>query len=239
MALAMAGLSVAQNGTLPHRFGMIVYPGFQNLDVFGPIDALFFPALDHPINLSMIAYTLDPVSSLIPQMTNIGSTWATTVVPTHTFANPPKDLDVLFIPGGLGNRILSEDHLASLTGYISNVYPSLKYVISVCTGSGLAARSGILDGRNATSNKRAWKEMTPLGPKTNWIAKARWVVDGNVWTASGVTAGIDATFAWIEEVYGKELADRSARGVEHTRVTDSHDDPFADLEGAEDVPPVE
>lgn len=228
----------ANNDTLPSRFGMVLFPGFQNLDVFGPLESLFYMSIRRPLNLTLIAYTLDPVSSLIPQQANAGSTYATSVLPTHTFANPPQDLDVLFVPGGLGNRFLSPDHRAALLNYLRDVYPSLQHIISICTGSGLLAQAGLLDGRNATTNKWAWKETTAHGPKTYWVARARWVVDGNIYTSSGVSAGIDAAFAWVSEVFGEDVAVAAARGLEHNRVTDPDNDPFAEANGAVDVPPV-
>lgn len=239
LALSLPILSSAQNASKPSRFGIIVYDGFQTLDVYGPLDALFFHSLKEPINLSVISYTMDPVTTGTRNQTVLGSSWGTSVLPTHTYANPPEDLDVLMIPGGLGNRVLPEEHLDAMLDYLRDVYPSLQYIISVCTGSGLLARAGLLDGRNATTNKLAWWEITALGRKTNWIAHARWVVDGNVWTSSGVTAGIDALFAWMAEVYGEEESKRGADGIEYTRSLDPHNDPFADPAGAEDVPPVE
>lgn len=217
---------------------MVLFPGFQNLDVFGPIDVQFALSNQSPINLTMIAQTLDPVTSLAPRQAQVGSTYSTSVNPTHTFANPPVDLDVLFIPGGLGNRFLPPDHLADLLDYLRDVYPSLQYLITVCSGSSLAAQAGLLDGRNATSNKWAWYEVTKKGPKTNWIAKARWVQDGNIWSTSGVTAGIDGTLAWVASVFGEDFATRAANGLEHIRTTDPDNDPFAEINGAVDVPPV-
>lgn len=47
------------------------------------------------------------------------------------------------------------------------------------------------------------EECVAYGPRVNWVAKARWVRDGNIWTSSGVTAGIDATLAWVEAEYVK------------------------------------
>lgn len=239
LALQLLGAASAQlNDTLPSRFGMILFPGFQNIDVFGPLESLFSTSIRMPLNLSMIAYTLDPVSSHIPQQERAGSTFSTTVVPTHTFASPPADLDVLFVPGGLGNRFLSPEHRGALLGYLRDVYPSLQYVVTICTGSGLLAQAGLLDGRRATTNKWAWAETTAHGPKTYWVAKARWVVDGNIYSSSGVSAGIDAAFAWVADVYGEENAAAAAKGLEYTRVTDPDDDPFAEANGAVDVPPV-
>ena len=66
-------------------------------------------------------------------------------------------------------------------------YQDVKYLMTVCTGAGIAARAGILDGKNATTNKAAWNETTALGPNVKWISHARWVVDGNIWTTSGVS----------------------------------------------------
>lgn len=112
----------------------------------------------------------------------------------------------------------------------------LQYLITVCTGAGLAARAGVLDGKRATTNKIAWEETTALGPRVKWVRRARWVraEDGEegspgVWTSSGVSAGIDVTFAWMAEVYGEAVADGVARRLEYRRVVDSEDDPFADI----------
>jgi transcriptional regulator GlxA family with amidase domain len=70
-----------------------------------------------------------------------------------------------------------------------------------------------------------------LGPEVKWVARARWVTDGNIWTSSGVSAGIDVILAWIEEVFGKDKAKAIAEGNEYTRHEDPDFDPFAELYG--------
>lgn len=60
-----------------------------------------------------------------------------------------------------------------------------------------------------------------------WVPKARWVVDGNIWTSSGVSAGMDLTFAFVGHLYGEEQAALLANGSEYNRVTDPSDDPFS------------
>lgn len=70
-----------------------------------------------------------------------------------------------------------------------------------------------------------------LRPPVHWVSHARWVTDGNIWTSSGVSAGIDATLAWIEEVYGKEKAQNIANEIEYSRHENASRDPFAGLHG--------
>ena len=218
---------------MPKRFGLVVYPTFQAIDVFGPMDALNVLGWQHTNNsLAVIADTLEPVST----GNRTGpSPFAESIMPTHTFETVPP-LDVLFVPGGLGTRNLTADMNRTID-FIATTYPSLQYLITVCTGAGLAALAGVLDNRTATTNKRAWDAMTPLGRKTYWRSHARWVQDGNVWTSSGVSAGIDVTFAWMGAVYGEATAADVANGMEYVRHLNASDDPFADMNHVIDVPP--
>lgn len=169
---------------------------------------------------------MDPVTTKsLRHLQSIGQS----IVPTHTFASAPS-LDILLVPGGLGTRG-STPHVEEAISYIRDVYPHLGYLITVCTGAGLAARAGVLDGKRATTNKRAWSETTALGPKVDWIPRARWVTDGNIWSSSGVSAGLDVVFAWIGEVFGEDVAQSIADGMEYERHQDPSWDPFAELYG--------
>lgn len=235
-----ASVACAQNATIPVNFGIVVFPAFTPLDVFGPLDMLNGFSLQQHMNLSIIASTLDPVTSKLRNHNVAKSNFAQSIVPTHTFANPPADLDVLFVPGGAGTRAVNSPYpelrLTELIDYIRDVYPSLKYLVSVCTGAQLVAQAGVLDGRNATTNKNAFVATAKYGPKTYWVAKSRWVRDGNVYTSSGVTAGIDATLQFIEDIWGEDRANNIADGAEHIRISDPSNDPFA--EGLVDIPPL-
>ncbi|CAI7568788.1 unnamed protein product [Penicillium glandicola] len=219
-------MSESQEKPAPLRVGIVLFPGFQALDVFGPVDCINILSCSHSVTLALISSTLEPVTTKSPAFANaIGQS----VVPTHTFATAPS-LDLLFVPGGLGTRG-SSPVIEEAILYIRNVYPQLRYLITVCTGSGLAARAGVLDGKRATTNKMAWVETTGLAGNVDWVPRARWVVDGNVWSSSGVSAGIDATLAWIQEVYGREVARKISNGIEYTRHEDPSHDPFAELYG--------
>jgi transcriptional regulator GlxA family with amidase domain len=208
----------------PVHYAIVLFQGFQALDAFGPLDALNLIARERKIELSIIGPSLDPVSTLPPGGNASGAGFSQTVVPTHTYADPPSEIDVLIIPGGVGTR--DDTTIGPVIELSRQLYPRVQYVFTVCTGSSVIARAGILDGKRATTNKVRFRSIAQDNPQVNWIKKARWVVDGNIWTSSGVTAGIDAMFAFLKSIYGEELATRTAEMMEHIRHEDPDDDPF-------------
>ncbi|KAF5328068.1 hypothetical protein D9619_013606 [Psilocybe cf. subviscida] len=214
--------------SVPLRYGALVHPGFQALDLFGPLDALNMLALYYPLELVILAETLEPVSTIPPSKPDGNpTTFGQSIVPTHTFVNAPP-IDVLIVPGGVGNRI--PENIAAAISFVAKVYPTLKYLITVCTGSVLVSQAGVLDGRRATSNKYVFSE-TQIRPQVNWVPHARWVVDGNIWTSSGVSAGIDVIFAFMAEKYGEEVADTISDVLEYERHKDADWDPYAEKFG--------
>ena len=139
----------------PTSYALILYPGFQALDVFGPLDALNILSSEIPnLSLSIIAPTLSPVSTKHPFGPNKDSNFGESVVPTHTFDNPPDNIEVLFIPGGYGTR--DEEIMGPMVECVKGLIPRVKYVLTVCTGSIVLARTGLLDGKRATTNKKSF-----------------------------------------------------------------------------------
>ncbi|KAM0262177.1 hypothetical protein ACHAQJ_001922 [Trichoderma viride] len=217
----------------PRKFALALFNGFQALDVFGPMDALNLLSFSTPLELYILAETLDPVStipeplpptSVIPPLPSIGVI-GQSIVPSHTYKNAPDDIEVLLVPGGRGTRNLPvTQHVAD---FIKERFPKLRYLLTICTGASLAARSGVLDGKNATTNKLAFDWVVSQGPNVKWARRARWVEEGNIWTSSGLTAGIDMMYAFIADQFGEATADRIAAGAEFTRNTDSTNDPFS------------
>ncbi|KAL0942695.1 dj-1 family protein [Colletotrichum truncatum] len=235
----MSQSSDLTSGKKPVNFGIVVFPAFQALDVFGPLDALNMLSRSYDMNLYTIAESLDPVSTkqipgaqqqpgaipAAPSAPTANSDFGQTILPTHTFQTAPP-LDVLIVPGGQGTRYAG---IRTAIEFIKERFPELQHLITVCTGAGVAARAGVLDGKRATTNKLSWEQTIALRPEVNWVHKARWVEDGNVWTSSGISAGIDVTFAWIGAVYGKDVAKGIANRMEYTPVEDPSWDPFADM----------
>lgn len=128
------------------------------------------------------------------------------------------------IPGGSGNRGNATDWVMP---YVKEKFDSIDYVASVCTGSLLLAKSSVLDGKRATTNKAAWKEVVVHGKNVSWVPNARWTQDGKIWTSSGVAAGIDMTYALMSWMYGSEGINRSMNAIELSPHTNPAWDPYA------------
>jgi putative intracellular protease/amidase len=233
----------------PLSYGVLLFPGFEVLDIAGPIECL--STLTHrqqgsSLTLAVIGRPIDDdhpdipmeLTPADPDPTVLGFSFQSQQVykPTHTFATAPP-LDMLLIPGGWGN--LPPTKAAPEVAFLKSVYPSLKYLLTICTGSGLAAAAGILDGHRATGNKAVWDRLTSFGPKTYWVAHARWVVSGNIWTTSGVSAGTDGMIAFLASVYDSQLVENVVNSMEYNRQSDPSKDPFATIYNIEDVPPKE
>lgn len=188
---------------LPRSFGYLIYPAFEPLDFAGPFDALNFVGSEYKLDIHLIAETLDPVTTRPSSAGMIAQNSSTFVqiLPTTTLTTAP-DLDVLIVPGGIGSR---SPYLNSTIDFIRDRYPKLKYLLSVCTGALLCSKSGVLDGRNATTNKRSYKSITATNDNVHWVPEARWVTDGNIWTTSGVSSGIDGMMAFIRCIYGDDV----------------------------------
>ncbi|TMW67837.1 hypothetical protein Poli38472_007509 [Pythium oligandrum] len=87
--------------------------------------------------------------------------------------------------------------------------------------------TGLLDGRNATTNKMEYSKIASEYPSVNWIEHARWVVDGKYWTSSGVSAGLDLGHAYVTAKFGEEAATKIQRTLEYVANKDPSNDPFA------------
>ena len=224
----------------PKSFGVLLFPDFEVLDIAGPIEALNCLNRLHgneDMIFSYIAKTKDP---LVPGPgLSHKFRGQQLYLPTHTFDDAPQ-LDVLIVPGGTGQMHLplqqEKDFIRkTYSGY--DGHKPLHTLLSVCNGSGLLAQSGVLDGHRATGNKDFWQVNTQAGPKTFWVAKARWVQSGNIWTTSGVSAGIDGMLAWIGREFGEDVVEQVVGTMEFRRVAEESDDPFAARFGCHDVPP--
>ena len=190
-------------------FNILLFNDFETLDIFGPIE-IFASKIDHKINY----YSLNGGVIVSRQGAKII---------TDKISNADKK-GVLVLPGGMATRKLVEDN--EFLKILKDIADSAEYCISICTGSAVFAKAGLLDGKKATSNKRALDWVKTMSDKTEWIDKARWVVSEKYYTSSGVSAGIDMALGFMADLYGIEVAKRIAQGIEYVWNSDKDKDEF-------------
>lgn len=197
-----------------YRVDILLFDEFETLDVFGPVEVL--GKLLDIFKLNFISIN----GGIIESSQNVR-------VETNLYENKDNIEKILFIPGGSGTRDKVDD--VSFTEFIRNMASESKYILSVCTGSALLAKAGILNGKRATSNKKAFKWVVEQGQDVDWVKEARWVNDDKIYTSSGVSAGIDMTLGFIADLFGREKALDISNRIEYIWNEDSEYDPFAKM----------
>jgi putative intracellular protease/amidase len=129
------------------------------------------------------------------------------------------------VPGGAG--AYSEVKNPAMLDFIRAQDRHTELTTSVCSGSWILARAGVLEGRRATSNKLSFADALAQPAKVDWVKHARWVEDGKYITSSGVSAGTDMALGVVARLHGAEMARRLAHNVEYVWIDDPSNDPFA------------
>jgi cyclohexyl-isocyanide hydratase len=176
--------------------GMLIFPGFELLDLAGPLDVL---ARAPETQAMIVAKTLDLVEPDV----------APAVRPDRDFASM-QQFDILFVPGGHGISAAMADD--ATLDFLRQRGDAARYVTSVCTGSLLLGAAGLLRGYKATTHWRYIELLRIFGAEP--VAE-RVVEDRNRITGGGVTAGIDFGLRLVAELHGDDVAKRLQLGIEY------------------------
>ncbi|HEY8482597.1 MAG TPA: DJ-1/PfpI family protein [Spirillospora sp.] len=176
-------------------YGVLVFEGAEELDFVGPWEVFTVSAMlrEGADEAFLIAERPEPVRC------NKGMR----VVPDHLLDDHPK-LDVLLVPGGRGAR---EEQLSNqaLTGWIAKVAAQVDWVTSVCTGAALLHAAGVAKGRRVATHW-AYEDTLESHGDVTVVREARYVVDGNLVTSQGVSAGIDMSLWLVGRLHGRDHA---------------------------------
>lgn len=214
LLLLIAPSLPAQTEKPQRTLGILLFPGFELLDAYGPLE--MWGNLRTQVRVVTVARQKGEVTS------NQGPK----TVAEFDLGDCPS-LDLLLVPGGFGvEKVLAEKETLE---WVRGRAGKAEITMSVCNGASILAATGLLDGRPATTNKAFWDMATAPGPKVKWVRKARWVDDGNIVTSSGVSAGIDMTLHVVERLFGAKIAQRLADQTEYEWHRDPAWDPFAEL----------
>ena len=194
-----------------HTITALVFDDFETLDLFGPIE--MFGSLPEHYRIQFTSMS----GGIIRSKHGV-------LMQTVAVSELAHQTDIVLVPGGLGTRQLV--YTPSFLQTLIALTDEADWVLSVCTGSALLAKSGVLNGKRATSNKMAWQWVISQSNKVNWVAQARWVVDGKFYTSSGVSAGMDMALGFITDRHDIDTARQIANHTEYRWQENSGMDEF-------------
>ncbi len=196
------------------QVGILIFDDVEVLDFAGPFEVFsrtrLTPGVESrrseqsaPFRVFTIARTREPITA----------TGGLAVIPHHAFADNPW-IDLLLVPGGFGTRTLLHDE--EMLGWIRRTAAAARQVSSVCTGALLLAQAGLLKGHRATTHWASLDLLASLDAEIT-VERDERVVDDGIITSAGVASGIDMSFHIVETIFGREVADETARYIEYRR----------------------
>ena len=210
------------------RIGILVFDGFEPLDVWGFVEAFSISRFigtgyasppPYPFEIVLISNEARAPSSgaqPAPVKSMNGPRAAPDLFRDDALSQP---LDLLMIPGGRGiDELLSQPDskaVEALVAWVLAMDKRVRFMTSVCTGAAVLARSGLLDGQPAATNHQAFAFVSSFGPRVLWDNVSRWVDAGRYVTSAGVSAGTDMAFHLVSRLAGRAVAETAALGAEY------------------------
>ncbi|KAH9479894.1 Isonitrile hydratase [Psilocybe cubensis] len=220
----------------PKVFNMgliLIQPEFQWLDASGPVDYInnHSRAMISHLHLPGDITDKAPIINwhyISSDLTPVQPTSGPLQVPTCTFATCPP-LDFIVVPGPDPTAQASKEFTEFIQQRVAD--PGLRGLLMVCTASLMVAQTGVLDGHQACTAKVALKAFSQAGilnKSVKWVGDRRWVVDGKLWSAAGITSGIDLA-AEFARVYFDPVIVQLAKDAAEYEPKPAYPDPFARL----------
>ena len=178
------------------KINLLLFPAVTQLDLTGPYEVLVrMPGA----KIELVGASMDPVAS----------DRGLTIIPTTTI-EAALACDLLVVPGGPGTDDAILD--PRWVNFVRDQAAKAHWIFGVCTGSLLLGAAGLLKGRRSGGHWLARDLLTQFGAT---VVNDRMVVDGNIFTSGGVTAGIDMAFRVVAEIAGEEAAKRIQLQIEY------------------------
>ncbi|HTY60279.1 MAG TPA: DJ-1/PfpI family protein [Bacteroidota bacterium] len=175
-----------------HKVAILIFDGVEIIDFTGPYEIFGAAGFD----VYTVARTKDPITTAMGM----------TVVPRYTFDDVPQP-DVLVVPGG-GVKATQENE--PTLNWIKGETARINHTMSVCNGAFILASAGLLDGLSATTTNGNIPRLRSQFPKINVVGDRRYVDNGKIITAAGLSAGIDGALHVVELLEGKGAAEQTA-----------------------------
>ncbi|MSU23218.1 MAG: DJ-1/PfpI family protein [Opitutus sp.] len=184
---------------------LLLFDEVEVLDFAGPFEV--FAVTDE-----LRRYETFNVFTVAQEQRPIRARHGLSVNPDHDFASCPAP-HLLIVPGGFGTRALLKNE--AVLAWLRTAAASAEIVMSVCTGSVVLGRAGLLDGLRATTHHECFALLREHAPRTEVVETARFVDNGKILTAAGISAGIDCSLHLVARVLGPAAATTTARYMEY------------------------
>lgn len=201
MASGASALGPKQSGR--RKLAILIFPGVQIIDYTGPWEVFGHASVgdQQAFRIYTVAATMDPITTSMGMSVN----------PTFTLATAPKP-DLIVVPGGNVEPQLSNE---AVMAWLRDTARNAEVVLSVCNGAFFLAKAGLLDGLEATTFAGLIDELKEAAPKTRVVSDKRFVDNGKIITAAGLSSGIDGALHVIEKLFGRGTAQVAAVSLEY------------------------
>lgn len=189
--------------TVNATIGLLLFEDLEELDLVGPWEVLSMATADLPASR---------VVGIAERSAAVRCAHGLRLLPDHAFEDAPA-LDVLLVPGGQGTRREVDNPV--LIDWLRKAAERCRWVTSVCTGSLLLSRAGLTEGKRITTHWGFVAELRKRAPEAQVLEGVRYVRDGRLVTAAGVSAGIDMSLWLVGQIWDVERARRTQRMLEY------------------------
>lgn len=196
----MDSLARNQKQAKKRNVAIFIHNGVEILDFAGPGEVF---ASTEGFNVYTVALTKEPIMSQ----------GFVKITPTYTLTDCPKP-DIVVLPGGNTGPFIQNKPLID---WIKNTAEQAEVMLSVCTGAGLLAKAGLLDGKQATTFHSFIEPLQRATPKAEILRNTRFVDNGQIITTAGVSAGIDGALHVVAKLKGLAVATQTARYMEYDK----------------------
>ena len=203
----MGGNSHYESELFMKNVGILLFDDIELLDFAGPYEV--FAVADELNN-----HSLFEVFTLSEKGDEVKTIHGLRVQPDYSTGNAPG-IDILVIPGGEGTKAVIRNQ--DLLEWIKKAFEQAEITFSVCSGARIPASLGLLDGKEFATHHAVVDDVIAIAPKSIYRKGARFVDNGHLMTAAGISAGIDLSLYIVEKLYGVRIKEQTMQYMEYPR----------------------
>lgn len=189
---------------MTRKVAILIFDDVEVLDFAGPFEVFSVTSQELKQNVFEV-FT-------VAEKPTVSARGGLSINATYTLETCPQP-DILIVPGGVGTRPLLKND--TVLNWINTTQAKAEFLLSVCTGAMLLGKLGLLDGLPSTTHHTTFAEFQAIAPKTTILTDKRFVDNGKIVTAGGISAGIDMSLYMVEKLLGREAVEKTVKEMEY------------------------